>query len=96
MIGREDFSTAMDDCVTRWPSLKGQLEVYYKSLNSLTLRAFSDICEKFVEGSRSMPLPRDFKEEYEIWRQGNRIADVDGATYRIRTGVTCKTCMKEN
>ena len=98
-IGKSDFSTAINECVQRWPALKNQVEVYYSHLKFVRLDAFEEICHRFVEDFRGMPLPKDFKWAYSEWQKDNYLK-VDGAKAAdksiILPGKVCKTCGKGN
>lgn len=99
MIGKQDFSRAINECVQRWPTLKGQLDVYYSHLNFMALEAFEKLCHRFVEDFRSMPLPKDFKEAYSEWRKENFTKDpdlIEENKYQIHFGANCRHCSKKS
>lgn len=101
MIGKKDFSTAIEECVARWPALKNQLEVYYSHLNFIDFEAFEQICSRFVEDFRSMPLPKDFKDAYIEWRKDNLRHDPEDSApgedkYQIHFKANCQTCTSRN
>uniref|UniRef100_A0A6M3Y5F4 Uncharacterized protein n=1 Tax=viral metagenome TaxID=1070528 RepID=A0A6M3Y5F4_9ZZZZ len=99
MIGKEDFSKAIEECILRWPSLKGQLTVYYTHLNFMNYEAFEELCHRFVEDFRSMPLPKDFKEAYSEWKKESweKGSDpIDRPDYIIHFAVNCVKCGKKN
>jgi len=98
MIGKQDFSKAINECVQRWPSLKGQLDVYYSHLSFMALEAFEKLCHRFVEDFRSVPLPKDFKEAYAEWKKENFTKDTGSIgenKYQIHFGVNCRSCSKK-
>lgn len=99
MIGQDDFGRAIKECVIRWPTLEKQLDVYYSHLSFINYEAFSDICQRFVEDFRSMPLPKDFKEAYGDWKKENWERDPelsDRPGYKIQMGANCRKCGKKN
>lgn len=99
MIGKQDFSQAINECIQRWPTLKSQVEVYYSHLNFMSLEAFEEMCHRFVEDFRSMPLPKDFKEAYAEWRKENFKKDPDFINenqYQVLEKVNCRACGKKN
>jgi hypothetical protein len=99
MIGKQDFSRAINECVQRWPSLKGQLDVYYSHLSFMALEAFEKLCHRFVEDFRSMPLPKDFKEAYAEWKKENFTKDpssIEENKYQVFSRVNCRFCGKKS
>lgn len=99
MIGKEDFSKAMSEAVERWPSLKGQLNVYYSHLKFIEYGAFEKICHRFVDEFRSMPLPVDFKEAFAEWKKENWKQDsgvTDREEFKVVFNMNCKECGKKN
>jgi hypothetical protein len=94
MIGKEDFSQALDECIQRWPTLKGQIAVYYSHLNWMPSDAFRELCSRFVENLRSAPLPKDFKEEYGVWKKDNweKDPDTEKLGFLFSAGVNCRSC----
>lgn len=99
MISKQDFTKAMEECVQRWPNLKGQAPVYYSHLSFINLEAFHSICNRVVEDFRSMPLPKDFKEAYAEWKKENWKKDpdiTDREEFKIFFNVNCKECGKKN
>ena len=98
-IGKEDFSEAINECVLRWPPLTKQVDVYYSHLKFIREDAFKEMCHRFVEDFRSMPLVRDFKEAYSEWRTKNytkepRTKSMDN--FVIQPGANCQSCDKKH
>ena len=98
-IGKEDFSEAINECVLRWPPLAKQVGIYYSHLNFIRLDAFENICHRFVEDFRSMPLPKDFKEAYSEWRKKNYTKEPRTKSmedFIIEYERNCGSCEKRN
>ena len=99
MIGKEDFLKAMSEAVERWPSLKGQLNVYYSHLNFMEYNAFERICHRFVEEYKSMPLPINFKEAFAEWKKEKWQDDpvvTNREEFKVVFNINCKQCGKKN
>lgn len=95
MIGKQDFSTAIEECVKRWPNLERQLDVYYSHLNWMDFDAFDTICRRFVENFRSMPLIKDFKEGHAGWKEAKDKAQPQAeyeSPYQVHYRVHCRQC----
>lgn len=98
MIGKEDFLKMMDDFVKRWPTIQRQLDVYYSHLRFMDSSAFQEICNRFIEDFRAMPLVKDFKEAYSEWKKEKPIErdPIGKPKFEIRFYTNCRLCEKKN
>jgi len=95
MIGKDVFSETISECVLRWPQLGKQMDVYYSRLSFMPYEAFYDICNRFVDTYKFVPLPKDFKEAYFEWKSDNFTKDPDAIErdeFKIFHNVHCRTC----
>lgn len=86
----KDFLEVMNNMNEVFPNIthKARLKYYFDAVKDLPLKATRDIAKKFLMGSKTMPLPNDFKDAAREWRKANEVFVFDDSPAPI----DCNKC----